>query len=90
LLDLGRHRHRHRQRRFAFAPEARSRRLSLRGLRRERRRTLWDDAVDFAFVLSTLGVSDPNVTLGSSYSPGMMANRWKIVWFAINCARLTI
>jgi hypothetical protein len=50
--------------------------------------TLWDDAVDFAFVLSTLDLSDEErdarfimTTWHESKSPE------EVVWFAINCAR---
>lgn len=50
--------------------------------------TFWDDAVDFAFVLSTLDVSDEErdarfimTTWHDGESPE------KVVWFAIHCAR---
>ena len=50
--------------------------------------TLWDDAVDFGFVLSTLDVSDAErdarfivTTWHDGESPE------EVIWFAINCAR---
>lgn len=50
--------------------------------------TLWDDAVDFAFVLSTLDVSDAERDarfLMTTWHDGESPE--KVVWFAIHCAR---